>query len=555
MSTSVYYGKKGAATGHEINIGIVPTRTKKSKTRVKFDNWMVNEGPKTFFTIFWVLLQIGYFAQSYYSLQTATNLTFFRSVIGQGLPMARGAANVINLNCALLLFTVCRNLISMVRTTFLNRLVPFDKNITFHIFIAWCIVFWTYVHVIAHYFNYYNVERVLGSHMTAIELAFVSGPGLTGQVISVAFFLMVTSAVEAVRRKYFEIFWFTHHLFVIFFGGLLMHGSFCFIKADAPTNPNIKVDLCRGGPQFWKWWVASAVAYLVERIVREWRGRRKTYISKVVQHPSKVVEVQIKKPSCTTRAGQYIFISCPEIALYEWHPFTLTSSPNEDFISIHIRVVGDWTTAFAQRLGCRFGGKEEAGMAPPTSLPLIMIDGPFGSASEDVFDFEASILVGAGIGVTPFASILKTIWFRMNNPNGSMVKLRKVYFIWVCRDKDAFEWFQDLLMTLEEENIAGFLEIHSYLTGGLKIDEVKNIIVNDEEGVADAITGLRSPTYFGRPNWDQIFKGIRSAHRGADIGVFFCGPKILSGALHRACNKWTEATENGTRFFYGKENF
>jgi NADPH oxidase len=38
--------------------------------------------------------------------------------------------------------------------------------------------------------------------------------------------------LEAVRRKYFEMFWYTHHLFIVFFGGLLMHGSFCFIKGS-----------------------------------------------------------------------------------------------------------------------------------------------------------------------------------------------------------------------------------------------------------------------------------------------------------------------------------
>jgi NADPH oxidase len=193
-------------------------------------------------------------------------------------------------------------------------------------------------------------------------------------------------------------------------------------------------------------------------------------------------------------------------------------------------------------------------MPPPTSLPLVMVDGPYGSASEDVFDYEVSVLVGAGIGVTPFASILKTIWYRMNNPT-SLMKLKKVYFIWVCRDKDAFEWFQDLLQTLEEENIEGFIEIHTYLTQGLKIDELRNVILNDEEGAADAITGLRSPTYYGRPNFDQIFKGMRQTHPGTDIGVFFCGPKVLSASLHKACNRWTEAGENGTRFYYGKENF
>ncbi|KAJ1554221.1 hypothetical protein HK096_004500 [Nowakowskiella sp. JEL0078] len=512
-------------------------RQQKTKFRVELENWMVNEGPKHIFVTLWIIAQVIYFVISYIQLRTASNLSGVRAILQEGLPTARGAANVINLNCAILLFTVCRNILSSLRTTFLNRFIPFDKNITFHIVIAWCIVFWTYVHVVAHYFNYLNVQHALYPVLTAQELSWLNGPGLTGQVITVAFFLMVTSALEGVRRKYFEIFWFTHHLFIIFFGGLLMHGAFCFIKA----NPGEGVDLCRGGPTFWKWWVLSAACYLIERILREVRGRSKTFISKVVQHPSKVVEVQIKKPSCKTKPGQYIFLCCPEIATYEWHPFTLTSSPHEDFVSVHIRVAGDWTTAFAKRLGCKFG-KEDADQPPITSLPFVMIDGPYGSASEDVFDYEAAVLVGAGIGVTPFASILKTIWYRMTSPGG-LQKLKK-----------AFEWFQDLLMTLEEEDI-DFLEIHTYLTSRLKDDEIKNIIINDDEGNADAITGLRSPTYFGRPNFDQIFQRLKRLHAGIDIGVFFCGPKVLSGSIHKACNKWTDATENGTRFFYGKENF
>nr|KAJ3405144.1 hypothetical protein HK105_003795 [Polyrhizophydium stewartii] len=492
-----------------------------------------------------MLAQLAYFGVSYYQLWTAANLKTFRSVLQHGLPIARSAANVINLDCAIILFTVCRNVISLLRTTFLGRIVPFDKNITFHIWVAYSIVFWTIVHIVAHYFNYNNVRIALS--VSAEFLSLVSGPGLTGQVISVAFFLMVTSALEGVRRKHFEIFWFTHHLFLVFFGGLLMHGSFCFIKADFG-------DPCRGGPQFWKWWLPSAVFYLFERLYREFRGRRKTYISKVVQHPSRVVELQIKKEGWKMQAGQYIFICCPEVGLLEWHPFTLTSSPHEDFLSIHIRVVGDWTTKMAHRVGCRFGDPEEKGMAPPSTLPFVMVDGPYGSASEDVFDYEVGVLVGGGIGVTPFASIIKTIWYRINNPTRP-VPLRKVYFYWVSRDVDAFEWFQDLLSTIEEENIDNFLEIHSYLTQKLKVNDVKNILINDGEDGRDAVTGLRARTHYGRPNWDQIFGGIRDRHRATDVGVFFCGPKVLSSALHKACNKYTEATEDGTRFYYGKENF
>lgn len=53
-------------------------------------------------------------------------------------------------------------------------------------------------------------------------------------------------------------------------------------------------------------------------------------------------------------AGQYVFICLPELAIYQWHPFTLTSAPEEDFLSVHVRCVGDWTMSLAERLGCRW---------------------------------------------------------------------------------------------------------------------------------------------------------------------------------------------------------
>lgn len=45
-----------------------------------------------------------------------------------------------------------------------------------------------------------------------------------------------------------------------------------------------------------------------ERILREVRARHRTYISKVILHPSKVIEIQIKKEKTVTRAGQWIFL-------------------------------------------------------------------------------------------------------------------------------------------------------------------------------------------------------------------------------------------------------
>ncbi len=256
--------------------------------------------------------------------------------------------------------------------------------------------------------------------------------------------------------------------------------------------------------------------------------------------------------------------------------------------------MGDFTTALAAAVGCNFeAGSDNQG--PGVSavvgvdrksanldvdpslrkiLPRLFIDGPFGSASEDVFKYEIAVLVGAGIGVTPFASILKSIWYRINYPR-QKTRLRKVYFFWVCRDFGSFEWFRSLLMAIEAQDMDSQIEIHTvrvlysclplklkyhcrsltppkYLTANIKSDDATNIMINDANADKDTITGLRAPTNFGRPNWDAIFKSIRKIHAPAEAGVFFCGPNPLGNQLHVKCNMYSEP---GFNFVWGKENF
>lgn len=51
----------------------------------------------------------------------------------------------------------------------------------------------------------------------------------------------------------------------------------------------------------------------------------------------------------------------PEVSVSEWHPFTLTSSPDEDFLMVDINCVGDWTKYVRDGEGEEEGqrGKEE----------------------------------------------------------------------------------------------------------------------------------------------------------------------------------------------------
>ncbi|KAJ1927243.1 hypothetical protein IWQ60_003093 [Tieghemiomyces parasiticus] len=532
------------------------------------------------FLTLWLILQALLFALGLVNYHYTALYSQARALLGWSLVVARASALVLHVDIAFILFPVCRTFISILRSTPLGRVVPFDRSVVFHKLCAYSILVFSLVHTFAHYANYAKLVRANPDGPSFAYYCFVSGPGLTGHIMLLALLLMTLTSLNWVKKSHFETFWYTHHLFLVFFGGFTIHGGFCLVKPDTGT--------CGNMASFWKYWVASGVLYLTERILRDVRARRKTVIAKVVQHPSNTVEVQINKDFWRAKAGQYIFLNCPEISLHQWHPFTLTSAPEEKFLSVHVRVAGDWTRQFAERLGCKVvdrrapatGAQEKArgigsleprvpmtpttpnasghlfppGQLAPRPLPQVLVDGPFGCASEDVFNYEVAVLIGAGIGVTPFASVLKSIWYRTNAPLGKS-RLRKVYFMWIARDKESFEWFQSLLKAIENEDVNQFIEIRTYLTGRLNQDEMRNVMLNDEEGQEDALTGLKSPTYYGRPNWDQTFSQLSRAHPSTDIGVFFCGPKRLNNLLSTQCKKQNLAATDGAHFFYNKENF
>jgi len=269
-----------------------------------------------------------------------------------------------------------------------------------------------------------------------------------------------------------------------------------------------------------------------------------------IAHPSRVLELQLKKNTFKYKPGQYLFLNCPYIAKYEWHPFTISSAPEEDYVSVHIRIVGDWTTEIWNLLNPsrRLGVVQENLLTSPDGDAIFKIDGPFGAASEEVFNFNTVMLIAGGIGVTPFGAILKNIRYKINFGQQNM--LQKVYFYWISRDKSAFEWFNEVLAALEQDNPQNFLEINTYLTGELTTPEIKNIVYGDSDN--DMITGLQSPTHFGRPNWEEIFREKGQRHGGQTIGVFFCGPPVVSRDLLNACRA---NTSGSTKFVYHKENF
>ncbi|KAG7315331.1 hypothetical protein KOW79_021419 [Hemibagrus wyckioides] len=562
-------------------------------------NFAANEGLSIFVILVWLGINAYLFVE-FYRAFLVERFFYSRVILGHALPWARAPAACLNFNCMLILLPVCRNLLSFLRGTIqcCSRTAArqLDRNITFHKLVAYMIAFHTAVHTIAHLFNFERFESaqreenntslahvlsLIGNknnesylnpirtkETSQIIVMFTTIAGLTGVVITLALILIITSSMEVIRRSYFEVFWFTHHLFIIFFIGLVLHGvgrivrgqTLDDLKRHAPQNCSKRFErwgldsdcpvphFAGNPPGTWKWVLAPMILYVFEMLIRFYRSRQKVVITKVVMHPSKTLELQLKKKGFKMEVGQYVFMKCPSISHLEWHPFTLTSAPEEDHFSIHIRIVGDWTDALYKACGGDKTGVQEA-----WELPRVAVDGPFGTASEDVFRYEVVMLVGAGIGVTPFASILKSVWYKTVQQNTN-VFTKKIYFYWLCPETQAFEWFADLLQSLErqmnEKQMSNFLNYNIYLTRWKETEAAHFRVHHEAEN--DPITGLKQKTLYGKPNWENEFNTIATTHPGSKVGVFLCGPGPLAKALEKQCISQSQA---GVKFIFNKENF
>ncbi|TKX24347.1 ferric/cupric reductase transmembrane component-like protein 2 [Elsinoe australis] len=505
---------------------------------------------------------------------------------------SRGAGLVLSVDVLLILLPMCRNLLRIIRPKV--RYLPLDESQWFHRQCAYSLLFWTIVHTASHYVNFFNVERFQVRKETAVQIHYAQAGGITGHIMLFCMFMMYTTAHHKIRQQSYETFWYTHHLFVPFLLAMYTHATGCFVRDSAePYSPFAGKEFWSHciGYQGWRWELIGGGLYLIERIYRELRARRKTEIIKVVKHPYDAVEIQFRKPSMAYKPGQWLFLNLPSVSRHQWHPFTITSCPFDPYISVHVRQVGDFTRALADALGAGPHqaelydqldplGMYEVALSNGQEMPALRIDGPYGAPAEDVFENEVAVLIGTGIGVTPWAAILKNIWHLRLSPNPPK-RLRRVEFIWVCRDTTSFEWFQALLSSLEEQSLelsspgAGgngieFLRIHTYLTQALDVDTAQNIVLNSVGTEKDPLTELRNRTNFGRPDFAKLLGGMRDGlvrgdylgeelggpaqrkGRRTEVGVYFCGPNNAARHIKKACK---DATVDQVKFKFWKEHY
>lgn len=555
------------------------------------DNWQ-----RIWVMMLWLGIVGGLFAYKF--VQYRNRAAF--DVMGYCVCIAKGGAETLKFNMALILLPVCRNTITWLRNkTKMGVVVPFDDNLNFHKVIAVGITVGVILHGGAHLTcdfprllhateeEYEPMEPYFGEDQPSNYWWFVKGvEGVTGIIMVVLMAIAFTLATPWFRRNKlnlpkflkkltgFNAFWYSHHLFIIVYALLIVHGYYLYLTKTWYQKTT------------WMYVAVPVILYACERLTRAFRSTIKAVkILKVAVYPGNVLSLHMSKPQgFKYKSGQYMFVNCSAVSQFEWHPFSITSAPGDDYVSVHIRTLGDWTrqlkTVFSEVCQPPAAGKSGLLRAEGdnTSFPKILIDGPYGAPAQDYKKYDVVLLVGLGIGATPMISIVKDIINNMrmeddsfpgsglengnynnNNNKSKGFKTRKAYFYWVTREQGSFEWFKGIMNEVAEMDEKRVIELHNYCTSVYEEGDARSALItmlqslhHAKNGV-DVVSGTRVKSHFAKPNWRQVYKKIALHHPDARIGVFYCGAPALTKELRQLASDFSHKTS--TKFEFHKENF
>uniref|UniRef100_A0A8C3RBI4 NAD(P)H oxidase (H2O2-forming) n=1 Tax=Cyanoderma ruficeps TaxID=181631 RepID=A0A8C3RBI4_9PASS len=542
------------ANQYQLNLYTEAQRKKYERNRVQqkiqeFKRFVENYRRHIVCVVLFSAITAGVFAERAYYYAFASPSTGIAQTTFVGIIISRGSAASISFMYSYILLTMCRNLITVLRETFLNHYIPFDAAVDFHRWIAMAALIFSVLHTAGHVVNVYIFSVTPLSVLSCLFPSvftndgsqlpqkyywwfFQTIPGMTGVLLLVVLAVMYVFATHHFRHVSFKGFWITHHLYVLLYILVIIHGSYALIQQ----------------PRFYIYFIIPALIYSADKLHSLSRKKVEISVVKAELLPSGVTHLQFQRPQdFDYKSGQWVRIACVALGTTEYHPFTLTSAPHDDTLSLHIRAVGPWTTRLRE-------------LYSPKNLALLglYLDGPFGEGHQEWNKFEVSVLVGGGIGVTPFASILKDLVFKSSI--NSKVLCKKIYFIWVTRTQRQFEWLTDIIREVEESDKNNLVSVHIYITQlAEKFDLRTTMLYICERHFQKVLnkslfTGLRSITHFGRPPFVPFFNSLQEVHPEVKkIGVFSCGPPGMTKSVEQACRQMNKKDQ--TYFAHHYENF
>lgn len=191
--------------------------------------------------------------------------------------------------------------------------------------------------------------------------------------------------------------------------------------------------------------------------------------------------------------GQFIYINVPSVQLFQWHPFTIASSPDNPYLILMIKRAGDWTNKLVELMyECKkkmmkFDEQTSAeydeadvfnllhdlhqeiplrDMRTRNSIyyPKINI-GPACATPNDTFiDRNNIVLIGAGSGISPYLPLLEEV-IRLEKGKNHNFDFQTARLIFIAREGEQISWISNYLFhVINSSCIFPMLQFYVYIT-------------------------------------------------------------------------------------------
>jgi len=141
-------------------------------------------------------------------------------------------------------------------------------------------------------------------------------------------------------------------------------------------------------------WAFTGISiFIYHKFIRRFVSGRWLTVTKVIRMTDEIVEIRMHHTTGTAvkyRAGQFgYFRIMSKMYSKEEHPFTISSQPGTDELTITVKNMGDYTSKLKD--------------VPPGTK--VLFDGPYGVFTPEQ-DGRHHIFIAGGIGITPFLSVI-----------------------------------------------------------------------------------------------------------------------------------------------------
>ncbi|XP_009609066.1 ferric reduction oxidase 2-like [Nicotiana tomentosiformis] len=317
---------------------------------------------------------------------------------------------------------------------------------------------------------------------------------LAGELSLLSGLVLWIATFPRIRRKMFELFFYTHHLYILFVVFFVFHVGVSYAGIMLP----------------------GFYLFIVDRYLRFLQSRSNVRLVSARVLPCETVELNFSKSKgLSFTPTSIMFVNVPSISRMQWHPFTITSSSSleAEKLSVVIKGEGSWSKKLYQML------------SSPISVDRlnVSVEGPYGPPSTHFLRHDLLIMVSGGSGITPFISIIREL---IHTSESQKCKTPEILLISVFKNSEDLTML-DLLLPISgapSETSKLGLQIEAYVTR-----EKQPILAEDKKN-------LRTIWFKPNPS-DQPITPILGQNNwlwlGAIISSSFIIFLISLGALNR----------------------